>query len=328
MTPASAPTARPPSETTLRSNAFVDAHRDEAVALGERLADRIQDPDGFAAELAAGLSRLGDPEVVEGQHFIAPGLGPTLGVRNPLLSATARAFDRATRHDRTSSLLFVVERLFGEPHLELHWFAFGLLRRTIAADPERSWQLLRRAARSAGDWITVDTLARPYALGIVAEPYRWAELEQLVYSPSRWERRLVGSTIATIPFEDRREGRTPEIARRGLAILGTLIGDAEPDVQKALSWAYRTTATIDRPAATAALAEETDRATATDDGHRAWVIRDSITKLDPGTAATLRARLDGIRRRPGAASTSTAAELAGRFGGLPDPSTHPDPPLR
>ena len=30
------------------------------------------------------------------------------------------------------------------------------------------------------------------------EPLSTAELEQLVYSPSRWERRLVGSTIATM----------------------------------------------------------------------------------------------------------------------------------
>lgn len=328
MTPAGSIADRPQSETTQRSTAFVEAHRDEAVALGLRLADLIQDPDGYCTALAEGLARLGDPEVVEGQHFIAPGLGPTLGVRNPLLVAVSRSFDRATRRDRPSALLFVVERLLRDPHLELQWFAFGLLRRTLAVEPERTWQLLRRAARTAGDWITVDTLARPYAAGIVAEPYRWAELEQLVYSPSRWERRLVGSTIATIPFVSRREGRTADIATRGLAILGTLIGDAEPDVQKALSWAYRTMAAIDRDATTAALVAESERAAAADDGQRAWVIRDSLTKLDPAVATTLRARLDGIRRRPGAASTSSAAELAARFGGLPDPSTHPEPPLR
>ncbi|HSK53567.1 MAG TPA: DNA alkylation repair protein [Clostridia bacterium] len=328
MTAAGSLAGRPPGETTLRSTAFVDAHRDEAVALGQRLAELIQDPDAYRTELGDGLARLGDPEVVEGQHFVAPGLGPTLGVRNPLLVAVARSFDRATRRDRPSALLFVVERLFGAPYLELHWFAFGLLRRTLRVEPERTWQLLRRAARTAGDWITVDTLARPYAAGIVAEPYRWAELEQLVYSPSRWERRLVGSTIATIPFVSRREGRTPEIAHRGLAILGTLIGDAEPDVQKALSWAYRTMAAIDRDATTAALTAEAERAAATDDGQRAWVIRDSVAKLEPAVAARLRARLEGIRRRPGAASTSSAAELAARFGGLPDPSIHPEPPLR
>ena len=48
---------------------------------------------------------------------------------------------------------------------------------------------------------------------------------------------------------------------------------------------------------------------------------------DPHDADDLRTRLAGIRRRPGAPSTSTAAELAARFGGLPDPRAHPEPPL-
>jgi 3-methyladenine DNA glycosylase AlkD len=316
-----------PSPTTVRSNAFVAAHRGEAAALGQRLADAIQDPDAFAARLRAGLARLGDPEVVAGQHFIAPGLGPTYGVRNPLLDEVHRGFRRATRDDRPTTLLYVVDRLFREQELEARWFAFGLLARTLPVEPERTWQLLRRAAREAGEWITVDTLARPYAAGVLAESYRWAELEQLVYSPSRWERRLVGSTIATIPFEDRIAGRLPEVAARALSILGTLIGDAEPDVQKALSWAYRSMLVVETDAVTVALRAETATAAATDDGHRAWVIRDTLAKLDPAVAADLRATLDGVRRRPGAPSTSEAAELVARFGGLPDPATHPEPPL-
>ena len=112
-----------------------------------------------------------------------------------------------------------------------------------ATDPERTWQLIRRAAREAGDWITIDTLAHAAGRGILNEPYRWAELEQLAYSPSRWERRLVGSTIATIPFVNHGRGsgggRNPEVAAHALPLLAQLIGDAEPDVQKALSWAYR-----------------------------------------------------------------------------------------
>ena len=87
------------------------------------------------------------------------------------------------------------------------------------SETERTWQLLRRAAREAGDWITVDSLAHPYGKGIVAEPYRWAELELLVYSPSRWERRLVGSTIATMPHVDRKRGRDPDVAVHALPLL-------------------------------------------------------------------------------------------------------------
>jgi hypothetical protein len=78
----------------------------------------------------------------------------------------------------------------------------------------------------------------------------------------------------------------------------------------------------------AALQAEADWAIATADGHRAWVIRDSLSKLDPAVAERLRDRLAGIRKRPGAPPTSLAAETSARFGGLPDPATHPEPPLR
>ena len=318
---------RSASTATERAVAFVAEHKPAAETLGTNLADHVQDPDAFALALRKGLALLADPEYLEGQHVVAPGLGTSHGVRWPLLAAVIRGFKAATRGDRPTSLLFLADRLFREEHLEARWFAFALLERTLRDDPERTWQLLRRGAREAADWITVDDLAHPYGTGIAAEPYRWAELEQLVFSPSPWERRLVGSTIATMTHGNRRSGRGPEVVERALPLLQQLIGDAEPDVQKALSWAYRSVAQIDRERTTAALRSETETAVATDDGHRAWVIRDSLSKLDPADADDLRQRLTGIRRRPGAPSTSSAAGLATQFGGMPDPRHHPEPPL-
>ena len=184
------------------------------------------------------------PGVPRGPAPVAPGIGAVIGVRWPLIEAVKRGFREATRRERTSTWLFVADRLLREEALEPRWFAFGLLERTIADEPERTWQLVRRAAREADEWITVDSLAHVVGKGILAEPYRWAELEQLVYSPSRWERRLVGSTIATIPFVDRAAAATPERRRStGSRLIGQLIGDAEPDVQKALSWALRSLVT-------------------------------------------------------------------------------------
>ena len=87
-------------------------------------------------------------------------------------------------------------------------------------------------------------------------------------------------------------------------------------------------AAVDREAVTQALRAQAELAVRDDDGHRAWVIRDSLAKLDATEADELRGRLAGIRKRPGAPSTSAAALTAARFGTLPDPSTHPDPPLR
>jgi 3-methyladenine DNA glycosylase AlkD len=238
-----------------------------------------------------------------------------------------QGYRTATIQDRATALLFIADRLLREPELENRWFAFGLLERTLAAETERTWQLLRRAAREADDWITVDTLAHPYGTGVAREPYRWAELEQLIYSPSRWERRLVGSTIATMSHGVRRTGRDPQFMQRALALLTQLMGDAEPDVQKALSWAYRSLAQLDPVATGSALRAEAEVAATACDGQRAWVIRDALSKLDPAVADGLRDRLAGIRKRPGAAATSMASETSARFGRLPDPTVHPDPPL-
>src|SRR6476619_2976537 len=281
-------TATPPgaagstaSEVTARAVAFVAAHRDAAEALGGELADYGNDPEGFATALTKGLASLADPEYLAGQQRIAPGIAAIHGVRWPLLAAVQRGFRNASKGSPSTPLLFVADRLFHESELEARWFAFGVLERTLATETERTWQLMRRAAREAGDWITVDSLAHPYGKGIVAEPYRWAELELLVYSPSRWERRLVGSTIATMTHVDRKRGRDASVAGHALPLLAALMGDAEPDVQKALSWAYRSLTVVDRAATEAALRDETERAAATDDGHRAWVVRDTLAKLDP-----------------------------------------------
>jgi 3-methyladenine DNA glycosylase AlkD len=299
---------------TAEANVFVADRRDRAEELGRRLADEVNDPAAFAASLGHGLDELADAIYLEGQRRIAPGIGALHGVRWPLIEAIKRGFRAETKRDPTSGWLFVADRLLRVETLEEHWFAFGLLERLVVDDTERAWQLLRRASQQAGDWITVDSLAHPVGMGILLEPYRWAELEQLVFSPSRWERRLVGSAIATMPHVDHRRGRDPDVARHGLLLIRDLIGDAEPEVQKALAWALRALAQVDPVATTAFLSEEAELAAATDDGLRAWVIRDALSKLDPADAARIRGRLDGIRRRPGAPATSRAAETADRFG--------------
>lgn len=304
------------SATTERGRAIVAARRADALELGRRAGDLVQDPDAMVAALRSGLERLADEEYLEGQRRVAPGIAPILGVRQPLLTAVTAGLRAATRRDPPSTLLGLADRLLRDEILELHWLAFPLVDRAIPREPEQSWQLVRAEARRARDWITVDSLARVSGRGILAEPYRWAELEQLVYSPWRWERRLVGSTIATIPYLDRTAGRSPEVARRGLAIVRDLIGDAEPDVQKSLSWALRSLSLVDEAATTAFLREEGAAAARTGDGHRAWVVRDALRNLPAPTAEGIRAGVAGVRKRPGAPSTSRAIETAAAFAGL------------
>jgi 3-methyladenine DNA glycosylase AlkD len=315
------------SEVTARAVAFVAARRERAEELGRALAEDISDPETFATGLRTAMTELADPEYLEGEQRVAPGLGPVLGVRWPLNAAISRGFRNATRRDSPTQFLFLADRLFREDYLEIRWFAFGLLERTVRNEPERSWQLLRRAAREAGDWITVDTLAHPVGLGILLEPYRWAELEQLVFSPSRWERRLVGSTVATIPHVDRKLGRQPEVAIHGLGLIEQLIGDDEPDVQKALAWALRSLVVVDADAVREFCIREATAARERADGHRAWVVRDVLPKLDETIAATIKADLDGIRRKPGAPATSKAAATAANFTAMGLGRDMPEPPL-
>ena len=302
-----------PSATTAASNAFVAAHRDAAIAVGDRLAELLSDPEAFIVAVRAGLAQLADPAVVDGIHSVAPGLGTVFGVRLPLLEAAHKQFRRSTKQASTAHVLDVTDRLLREEAADVRWFGMWNLERLLATDPERTWQLMRRSARAAGEWISVDTLAHPYGAGILREPRRWVELEQLVYSQSRWERRLVGSTIATLPHVKLAGARDRSVATSGLTLIGQLIGDNEADVQKALSWALRTLADLDSDAVVAFLEEETATARDTDDGSRAWVIRDSLSKIPVETAERLRARLEGLKRRPGAPSASRAAAAAAQF---------------
>jgi 3-methyladenine DNA glycosylase AlkD len=315
------------SPVTLRARAFVAARRERAEVLGRALAVHVHEPDLLVGGLRRALTELGDPTCRAGLAIVAPGIGPTYGVRNPLLGALGRGFRAATRRDSSTTLLLAADRLLHEPEMEPRWFALGLLAELLPRETERTWQVLRRVGHEATDWITVDTLAHIAASGILREPYRWAELEQLVYSPSRWERRLAASTVATMPSETRRARSGSDVARPGLGVLELLMGDAEPDVQKALAWAYRSLLGVDRDAAVAGLEAQLEIAVREADGHRAWVIRDAAAKLPPADAAVLRTRLAGIRRRPGAPGTSIAAATAARFATMGLGRPLPEPPL-
>jgi 3-methyladenine DNA glycosylase AlkD len=286
-----------------------------ATALGVRLAEVVAEPEALQAQSERGLHEMARPEDLAALRRVAPGIDPVVGASFFLVQRAGRAFVRATRRDSPSNLLLACDRWFSLPMLEARWLAMVVLERLVLADPERTWQLLRRASKEASDWITVDALAHPVGRGILAESFRWSEVGQLAFAPSSWERRLVGSTIATIPFVDRTVGRVPAIAEQALPILRSLIGDDRPEVQKALSWALRSLTLVDAEAVLDFCRREASKAVEDRDGHRAWVIRDALPKLPPGEATTIRETLSGVRRRSGQPSTSAAASIARSFVG-------------
>lgn len=302
------------SSVTERANRFVADRLSQAQGLGRTLAELVDEPDAFVEVLTGGFTELADPGYAAEQERVAPGGTRVIGVRWPLIRAAARAVGAALRASSSSTAISLAQRLSREELREVRLFSHVALAVSLDDDPERSWQVIRRLARVATDWICVDDLAALTARGIVNEEFRWAELEQLIYSTHPLERRLVGSTLARLPTALPPHQRSRLPAARGLELLAALIGDADQQVQKALGWALRSWAQVDQPLVAAFLEHETERVVADQDGNRAWVIRDGLSAQPAAVADRLRGRLAGIRRGPAAPDTSEAHRTAVSFG--------------
>ena len=296
--------------------AFTAAHLDEATVLGERLADLIDQPDDYLALLSVGLEALSEPGYLEMVTRACPQTPARYLVRGALSEAMSKPVKAALREGSTISALQLAHTLAAADHRDLRLYAHDPLRRALAQDPEMSWQIMRRLGRAAEDWIATDSLADLWARGILAEDFRWAELEQLLYSQQTYERRLVPATLATLPHrvpKAQRDGLRPDAVQRALELVRQLMGDAEVMVQKALSRAIREWTPVDPEATATFLQDETTIAAEQRDGARARVIRDSLSKQPPPLAADLKTRLEGIRRSAKAPSTSIASSQAAAF---------------
>jgi 3-methyladenine DNA glycosylase AlkD len=305
---------------TARAQALVAERLPQARGLGDSLGELIDYPEEFVVALRHGLKVLADEPYRREQERVNPGSGAILGVRQPLLAAVMRQI-RAPLHETSPALaLNLAERLVAEEEREFVFFAHLALDRVLPRDPERAWQLMRRMARDAHDWISVDTLAPLFARGILAERVRWAEIEQLVFSASEWERRMVGATIASLPFELPRERRSELVSTPALALIRTEIGDASETVRKSLSWALRSWREVDPRGVDELLEGEARRASESNDGNRAWVIRDAMkeqrTPVPQPVQARIRTLLAGVRRAAGNQSTSEASQIAAKFVGF------------
>lgn len=304
------------SEASAKADAFVATHLKAARAVGEELADLTEEADAFLVALTRGLTSLADPVHLRSITRACPDTPARHAIRRPLNDALMRPLRRALRETSGISALRLAQRLAEADHRDLRLYAHPPLLRALPEDPELSWQLMRQLGRRAQDWIAVDSLADVWARGVLAEPFRWAELEQLLYSQHTFERRLVAATLATMPHRvpaARRDELRSGASARGLSMLSQLMGDAEVMVQKALSWAIREWTRVDADATAELLRSETAIAVEHKDGARAWVIRDALSNQPPEMAARLRAELTGLRRDAAVPSTSIAATQAASF---------------
>ena len=304
------------SEASATADAFVSTHLAEATAVGERLAQLTGEPEAYLEALIQGLESLADPAYLETVTHACSETPARYLVRGPLAEALGKPVRAALREGSGMIALQLADRLARADHRDLRLYANDALRRALPDDPELSWLIMRRLGRAATDWIATDSLADLWARGVLAEHFRWAELEQLLYSQQTYERRLVAATLATLPHrvpKARRDELRPDAVERTLAILRQLMGDAEVMVQKALSWAIREWTPVDGTALASFLRNEAELASGQRDGARAWVVRDALAKQPEALAQELRAQLAGIRRDRHAPSTSIASAHAAAF---------------
>ena len=234
------------SPVTAASHAFVAAHIDAARALGRSLADHVDEPATFVDAMRSGLESLADPVYLAGQRLVAPGIGPLLGVRLPLLEAVHRALTRELRG---------VRAVPGSSRSRKRWHATRSA--SCAGSPAGSSAACCPTIRSSPGRCSAGS-PRTRTTG---SPWtRWPPRSQRASSSSRIAGRswsswstapAAGSAGSSArPWPRSRSwtataGGPAEVVSSGLALVGLLIGDPEPDVQKALSWALRNLTIVD-----------------------------------------------------------------------------------
>ena len=262
-------------------------------------------PEPSSRPWTRALDELADPDYQEGTPRSSPGSRAHARRRWPLLSAILRGFKSATRNGarrRCST---------SPPHCSASRSSRSMdrvraprpdrrrgARADLAAAPARRGtgrtgpRSMRSPTRRARHPRRALPVGGARAAGVLAVP--------LGAPPGRLDGR-------DDPARERGSGRQPDRRRpRGLALLRELIGDAEPDVHKALSWAYRTLAQVDRAATVEALRDEADGR------HR------ETTATAPGSSAT------SFQARP----AEVADELRGRLGTDPRRPARRRPPRR
>jgi 3-methyladenine DNA glycosylase AlkD len=155
----------------------------------------------------------------------------------PTVRAVRRRYEKAVARESPQAVLEFVrslldsagwaERVVAWEVLAAHEGAFNLL----------NDRLIEAMADGLSDWGSIDL----YGVTVVGQAWRGglvsdARILAWARSPDRWRRRL--ALVATVPLNARARGGTGD-PRRTLRVCRMLLGDTDPMVVKAMSWALR-----------------------------------------------------------------------------------------
>ncbi len=212
----------------------------------------------------------------------APSRLTTLGVPVPAMRGVGRRFARELASDDPRVVIAVARALVAGRTSEGRQVGYELVARRMDAMALLTPAIVRALGRGNDNWASVDGFATHLAgpawrTGRIPDDDvdRWAR------SRNRWWRRT--ALASTVALNVAARGGTGD-TRRTLRICSRLVGDSDPMIAKALSWALRSLVPHDPAAVRAFVATHHARLPA-------LVRREVATKLATGRKATARSPL-------------------------------------
>ena len=196
-----------------------------------------------------------------------------IGLSVPRLREVLRRVHRELKSLPPRSVVSIVRALAALPYIEIRQAAYEILAARRDAFATIDAAFIRRLARGADNWGTVDGLGvtvvgRAWREGLIADSdvMGWAR------STDRWMRRL--ALVATVGLNSKSRGGAGD-PRRTLVVAARLLDDRDDMVVKALSWALRELVKRDPTAVRAFVAKHAERLAPR-------VRREVANKLDTG----------------------------------------------
>ncbi len=194
-----------------------------------------------------------------------------IGIPIPTLKAIGDEIARTARQDVNGFI----------PLARLLWDEYGREGRVVAlvifgamelSEPQRLVPLLKGLCKQCASWEDADRLAMDAVEPIVRKyPDKWlSEMAAWLNDENKWVRRASITIIGRLPMKH------AMLTKQCLELTERLLGDADMDVKKAVSFAIRICAKTDPKLACAFLKKQVPAA----DPVAAWVLCDVIKSMD------------------------------------------------
>jgi len=236
-----------------------------------------------AREIERVLRPLGLPER---RAFLAGGYAPsrleTLGVPVPAMRRVVQRFTRELSDEAPAFVIAVAHSLVAGGTSEGRQVGYELVARRADAMARMTPSTVQTLGRGNDNWASVDG----FATYLAGPAWRLGRIPDRVVlgwarSRDRWWRRT--ALVSTVALNVAARGGSGDV-RRTLRISSTLVGDEDPMVAKALSWALRALVPHDPDAVRAFLGRHEARLPAV-------VRREVRARLDTGRKSTSRRRV-------------------------------------